>query len=142
MLHRGSKLKNTEWLIGLACYCGKETAIMMGGNEASTKTSNIEVMVNKMIIVVFIFEVLCSLGSAVFCYFRCVQNIAFEQLIRLGASVNCLNIAAISLGSYYILYNTFIPISLIVSLEFVKVFQGIFMERDKEMYCGINDRKT
>jgi hypothetical protein len=55
MLHRGSKLKNTDWVIGLACYCGKETAIMMGGNKAGTKTSNIEVLVNKMIIVVFIF---------------------------------------------------------------------------------------
>ena len=50
---------------------------MMGGNDGATKTSNIEVMVNKMIIVVFIFEVLCSIGSAIFCYFKCLQNIAF-----------------------------------------------------------------
>ena len=50
---------------------------MMGGNEAYTKTSNIEVVVNKIIIVVFVFEVLCAIGSAVYCYFRCVQNIAF-----------------------------------------------------------------
>lgn len=84
-------------------------------------------MVNRMIIVVFAFEVLCAIGSAVYCYFRCVQNIAFEQVIRRTNDVNCLSVAGISLGSYYILYNTFIPISLIVSLEFVKVFQGIFM---------------
>ena len=59
-------------------------------------------------------------------------------MIRRNQTVDCVSIAAIALGSYYILYNTFIPISLIVSLEFVKVFQGLFMERDKEMYCGIN----
>ena len=47
---------------------------------------------------------------------------------------------AIAFGSYFILYSTFIPISLIVSLEFVKVFQGYFMANDKEMYCAINDR--
>lgn len=64
------------------------------------------------------------------------------MLIRNGQHVDCLSTAAISLGSYFLLYNTFIPISLIVSLEFVKVFQGIFMERDKEMYCGINQHKT
>ena len=77
ILHRGSKVKNTEWIIGLACYCGKQTAVMMGGNEPFTKTSNIEKMVNKMIIVVFIFELLCSIGSAVYCYFMCLKNLPF-----------------------------------------------------------------
>lgn len=114
---------------------------MMNGSQPYTKTSNIEVLVNKLIIAVFVFEVLCALGSAFYCYFSCIGNISFEQLIRNGSSVDCLVLSAISLGSYYILYNTFIPISLIVSLEFVKVFQGIFMERDQEMYCGLNDRR-
>lgn len=50
---------------------------MMGGTEAYTKTSNIEKMVNKMIIVVFIFEVLCSFGSAAYCYIQCLNNIPF-----------------------------------------------------------------
>jgi phospholipid-transporting ATPase len=36
--------------------------------------------------------------------------------------------------SYFLLYNTMIPISLIVSLEFVKVFQSYFMQTDEEMY--------
>lgn len=62
--------------------------------------------------------------------------------MRNSSNVNCSILAAISLGSYFLLYNTFIPISLIVSLEFVKFFQGIFMERDKELYCAINDRKV
>lgn len=48
--------------------------------------------------------------------------------------------AGITFASYFILYSTYIPISLIVSLEFVKVFQGYAMHKDKEMYCAINDR--
>lgn len=42
--------------------------------------------------------------------------------------------------SYFLLLNTFIPISLIVSLEFVKVVQGYFMEKDIEMYTAENDK--
>ena len=38
--------------------------------------------------------------------------------------------------SYFLLYNTMIPISLIVSLEFVKVFQSYFMQSDEEMYVA------
>jgi phospholipid-transporting ATPase len=33
-----------------------------------------------------------------------------------------------------------IPISLIVSLEFVKVFQAYFIEKDEEMYCKNRDK--
>ena len=37
----------------------------------------------------------------------------------------------IAFAAYFILYSTFIPISLIVSIEFVKIFQGYFMSTDK-----------
>lgn len=53
---------------------------------------------------------------------------------------NCIEVAAISFGSYFILYSSFIPISLIVSLEFVKVFQGYFMSTDREMFCSLNKK--
>ena len=49
----------------------------------------------------------------------------------LGSTVNCPQQAGIAFGAYFILFSTFIPISLIVSLEFVKVFQGYFMGADK-----------
>lgn len=38
--------------------------------------------------------------------------------------------------SYFLLYNAMIPISLIVSLEFVKVFQAYFIEKDEEMFVA------
>lgn len=41
MLHRGSKLKNTKWVVAIACYCGDDTAVMMNGSTPYTKISNI-----------------------------------------------------------------------------------------------------
>ena len=51
-----------------------------------------------------------------------------------------MDLALISFGSYFILNNTMIPISLIVSLEFVKVFQGQIMQRDKDMFTKHNEK--
>lgn len=41
---------------------------------------------------------------------------------------------------YFILLNTMIPISLIVSLEIVKLIQAYFISRDDEMYVAARDR--
>lgn len=41
---------------------------------------------------------------------------------------------AMTFGSYYILLNTLIPISLVVSIEFVKLIQTPFIAHDMEMY--------
>ena len=41
---------------------------------------------------------------------------------------------------YFILLNTMIPISLIVSSEIVKLIQAYFIIRDEEMYVASKDR--
>ena len=43
----------------------------------------------------------------------------------------------ITYGSYYILLNTIIPISLVVSIEFVKLIQTSFIAHDLELYDEI-----
>lgn len=40
----------------------------------------------------------------------------------------------------FVLINTMIPISLIVSIEIVKFFQMIFIEKDKLMYSDYRKR--
>lgn len=37
-------------------------------------------------------------------------------------------------GSWWLLMTYFVPISLIVTLELVKIFQGAIMSRDKRLY--------
>jgi magnesium-transporting ATPase (P-type) len=130
MMLRGCKLKNTEWAIGIIVYTGKDTAIMMNGCEPKTKTSAIEQKVNNVILIIFAFEVLCSLGSAIYGYFSCKNNYKFVTML-VGDPVNCAQQLGIAFSAYFILFSTFIPISLIVCLEFVKIFQGYFMSTDK-----------
>ena len=45
----------------------------------------------------------------------------------------------LTIFTYLILLNTFIPISLIVAMEIVKIIQGLFMTADLEGYYHIRD---
>ena len=42
--------------------------------------------------------------------------------------------------TYFLLLNTMIPISLVVSLELVKIAQAFFMTRDLNLYSTVRDR--
>lgn len=127
---RGTKLKNTEWVVGVAVYTGVNTKIMKNGCSATSKVSNIERKVNNIILVVLLFEILCAGISTLFCFLYCRKTEEFERYLRAALTVNCSAVSGTSFGSYFILYSTYIPISLIVSLEFVKVFQGYAMQKD------------
>ena len=125
---RGSILKNTEFVIALVVYTGHETKIMMNATTSVGSISNIERKLNQLIIGILLFELCCCGLSSVLSFVHCQNNRRFIDF--LGQELSCSTKAGISFGSYFILYNTFIPISLIVSLEFVKLFQGFFMEQD------------
>ena len=115
MILRGCKLKNTDWIIGVVIYTGVDTAIMMNGSSPFTKISNIERKVNFYILIILALEIVCCLISAGYCLYGCHQSYSFEQYV-FDDSPSCLQLAGISFASYFILYSTFIPISLIVSL--------------------------
>lgn len=42
-LHRGSSLRNTEWIIGVPIYCGHDTKVMMNSSNSHYKKSSIDV---------------------------------------------------------------------------------------------------
>lgn len=55
LLLRGTKIKNTGWVVGFTVYTGKNTKIMQNGCNAVSKTSNIERKVNNIIILILLF---------------------------------------------------------------------------------------
>lgn len=42
--------------------------------------------------------------------------------------------------TYFVLMNTMIPISLIVSMEIVKMFQKYFIEKDQLMFSNLRNK--
>ena len=130
ILLRGAKLMNTEWVHGVVIYTGHETKLLMNSTKAPLKRSNIDKITNSQIIFLFIILVVMSLASA----------IGSEVLKGNGENHNYVQ-GDDERGNFFfnfltfvILYNNLIPISLQVTLEFVKFIQAYFINWDKDMY--------
>ena len=65
---RGSVLKNTEWVIGVCAYTGKDTKIMKNAEESKYKQSNVEKKTNSLILMIFLFQVFLCIALAILRY--------------------------------------------------------------------------
>eukprot|EP00092_Neocalanus_flemingeri_P037876 GFUD01041229.1.p1 GENE.GFUD01041229.1~~GFUD01041229.1.p1 ORF type:complete len:1159 (-),score=232.94 GFUD01041229.1:205-3681(-) len=131
ILLRGSKLRNTKWIFGIAVYTGAESKLMMNSTKAPLKQSTVEKVMNYQIIFLFLILVTISLISSG------VNKIQFtndEVHTYITTEPNAGNNFFLNFLTFFILYNNLIPISLLVSLEMVRVFQALFIDNDEEMH--------
>ena len=67
-LLRGSMLRNTEYIIGVCCYSGHHTKIMLNSAKSRPKQSKVERNMNKQIVIIVGVQILmcclCALISA------------------------------------------------------------------------------
>jgi phospholipid-transporting ATPase len=63
-MYRGAKLKNTKWIYGLVVYTGKVTKIMLNSESSASKMSQVEVKVNRLLVFIFMFQVVLCLICA------------------------------------------------------------------------------
>ena len=66
LLLKGSKLKNTDWVIGAVVYTGEDTKIMRNADKSKFKMSNIERTVNSLILQIILLECTFSLVNFLF----------------------------------------------------------------------------
>ena len=132
-LLKGSVLKNTNWIIGIVVYTGMNNKIILNSKKPRLKMSKIEKKLNMYLLFVFFFLILCCSECSLFHHFQYKKNKKFyENFIYLSNSPNTESF--IVFFTYFLLLNTFIPISLIVSTEIIKIIQGIFIRWDILLY--------
>jgi phospholipid-transporting ATPase len=141
MLLRGSNLRNTEWVVGIAVYTGHDTKVMMNSTDTPSKRSHVEKQMDGVVITMLLSLAILGTASAVFCSQWITSSAARHWYIDVNEQDVTFNpdnktlVGTISFFTSYVLYGYLIPISLYVSLEFVKVFQGfVFLNKDRKMY--------
>ena len=132
LLFRGAVLKNSKWIIGIATYTGEHSKIMLNSNPPRSKQSQIECKTNNLILCILAFELLCcvvsAIGNSIWISHKKndIWYLSYEQSAELSGFL--------MFFTYFLLNNTMIPISLIISLEFVKLAQAYLIEKDMDLY--------
>ena len=138
LLLRGAQLRNTSWIYGVVVFTGHETKLMLNSSKKPTKLSNVTRRTNRNILYLFgmlvTMSVLCSCGN-------------YAMSVRSGEETRYIKEAAADLGkefglnilTFMILFNSFIPISLMVTMEIVKYIQAVMIDNDLDIYYEKTD---
>ena len=105
--------------MGIVVYTGEDTKIMKNADKSKYKVSNIEKDTNQYILFIFCFQLCISIVSAVGnTLWNSQRN---PDLVYIPDADNVAFTGFLAFLTYLVLNNTMIPISLIVSLEVVKL---------------------
>ncbi|CAF1217869.1 unnamed protein product [Adineta steineri] len=146
VLLRGTRLRNTQWVVGIVCYAGSDTKLMKNTNKPSFKRSHIDRLLDKIIIGILIFLVLLCATMSICCifwesnvgyYFR--SYLPWESYISNNKTKGSIQLGLLVFLSYVITLSAVVPISLYVSIEFVRLLQSKWIDWDINMYYEPNN---
>ena len=160
ILLRGAVLRNTDWVIGVACFTGADTKLVQNSVATPSKFSQLDMMINRTVIYVLIIMIIsvCSLGGlSVY-----TGNKEFETLWYVGYNKNDIdkwpyfNLESSEYISapewdqsvpnylqavfmFVTMLSNFIPLSLYVSVEIVTLMTMLYIGWDLHMYHKDSD---
>lgn len=150
LLLRDSKLRNTDFVYGAVIFTGYDTKVMRNATKPPSKRSRVEKKMDKIIYLLLSLLVLISvIGSIVFgiitkrdwehgrpkrWYLRPDDATVYYDPHRSAVA------SLFHFLTAMMLYGYFIPISLYVSIEIVKILQSSFINQDINMYYEETDK--
>lgn len=137
LLLRGCTMRNTEHAVGFVVYAGHETKSMLNNNGPRCKRSKLERKLNiDVIFCVILLITMCLIGAVG--HYSWLHALPGVPPYLVPDSTGHLDSPSVS-GFYMfftmiILLQVFIPISLYVSIELVKIGQIFFITNDIDLY--------
>lgn len=132
-LLRGAKLSNTDWVIGLVVYAGHDTKLLRNMGKNKYKQTHIERKLNTVVIFLILFQtILCLIISILATNFTQEHEISTDEDNNIKGSVYLFKDPSTSEGDlildaiigflkFFLLLSSILPISLLVSLEIIKI---------------------
>ncbi|KAI8874988.1 phospholipid-translocating P-type ATPase, partial [Backusella circina FSU 941] len=139
LLLRGQVIRNTKWAIAVVLFTGTDTKIILNSGETPSKRSQVDKAMNKEIFVAFIvLFILCLICAIMAGVMRQKELDSPGDTLYTAETGSPGFVGFLNFWSSLIIFQNIIPISLYVSIEFVKTFQAFFIWRDLDMW----DEKT
>ncbi|KAI9268801.1 hypothetical protein BY458DRAFT_533795 [Sporodiniella umbellata] len=140
MLLRGAQLRNTMWIYGVVVFTGHETKLMLNSSKKPSKVSNVTRITNRNILYLFAILVLMSIACAVGGLVFTIQKSEYtEGYLKLTLASTRAQAFGYDILTFLILFNSFIPISLMVTMEIVKFVLSFLIQSDLDMYYDLTD---
>jgi len=137
VLLRGAQLRNAPWVFGLVLFTGHDTKLLRNATKTPIKRTRVDKQVNSLILSLFVLLLALALISSIgsMAYENSAPSYLMPQLDGRSRARKYIE----SVLTYIILYNSLIPISLIVSMDVVKFQQAALINSDLEMYHEATD---
>jgi len=130
LLMRGVKIKNTKEALGVVTYTGKNTKLALNQVETPSKFSRTERFTNWITIAIFIIKMILVISCTIAAALETADGVGMWY-VETNSEVS--REAGITFAAYFVLFSNFIPISLFVNLEVIKLAQAAFMMADDQM---------
>ena len=144
LLLKGAKLKNTKWIIGIVVYIGHDCKIMKNAKDPVTKYSSLERLMNFGLIFIFtLLFILCIIAAILRGVYYHHNNLDEVDRNPTGFGYTEYRYAIesfLNFFTYVLLLNTLIPISLIITVEIVKLLQGVYMYYNANSYSHLRKK--
>ena len=137
VLLRGARLKNVDYIYGIVLYNGHDTKLMQNIGHSSLKMSSIDKKLNYIILIIFIACIIINIITSVLgVHFRNKNlpdyntgEMKGEYLFYYRAEEKQTSLEIIRIvTNNFLIYTTFIPISIIISNAFCKIVQTVYLQ--------------
>jgi magnesium-transporting ATPase (P-type) len=165
ILLRGAVIRNTEWVLGVACFTGAETKLVKNSFATPSKFSQLDRLMNKtvMTILLLMFVIIGWLATL-----SVLENDdRFDELVYIGYNNNDTELWPYFTGSsaaalprpkwiaisevnnwlqfflqFITLVSNMIPLSLYVTIEMIQFIMMWFIANDADMYDATTDTRA
>ncbi|XP_033637661.1 probable phospholipid-transporting ATPase IF isoform X2 [Asterias rubens] len=148
VLLRGSRLKNTPFIYGVAIYTGEETKMALNSKQKGQKHSCIENSMNKYLVAMLVW-LLVQTSIATGLKFWIDRQPFMEKswyvqpvAVSYGDLTASAKVIFTDFLSFLVLFNYIIPISLYVTIELQKFLGSVFFGWDLKIYDANADLRA
>jgi len=132
-LLRGCVLRNTSWVIGVVIFTGSDTKIVQNSGGTPSKRSRVERQMNPQVLLNLVTLGLIAMVCAIVDHFNEVRWYAHDAYWTLydnrGGDNTSIN-GLVTFANAFITFQNIVPISLYISIEFVRTAQAAFIYWD------------
>ncbi|TNV85488.1 hypothetical protein FGO68_gene5841 [Halteria grandinella] len=136
---QGTILRNSGTIIAMVLYCGKETKIILNQGKYTFKQSEIEKKLNYILLshILIILSLAGILASQLKNFID--ENGSKMKYVYPETNIDSGSYASYVYGTYFLLFNSLVPLAFIIELELIKMSYSPMIENDLGMSLYVDD---